>query len=124
MVFTWYCLNRKNYIDPSIAYTSVTLTIILLLLIILYHVYTYTNLFSKVMKTKLGRKMDRLFEPDTGLEPKPRHKCYTPPPDDNSHRPGFDDRDLLDELDCPVYTIVTMIQCPSSDHLQWSPHSQ
>ena len=48
--------------------------------------------------------MDRLLELDTGPETKPRHKRYTPQPDGNSHCPRFDDHDLLDELDCPVYT--------------------
>ena len=103
VVFIWYCLSCKNYIDPSIAYTSVTITVIVLLLIILYHVYMYTSLFSIVKKTRFGRRVDRLFT-DTAPKPKPRQRHYSPsPPPDNSNC-RFDDCDLLDELDCPVYT--------------------
>jgi hypothetical protein len=100
-IFTWYALGKEQIHQEAIAYTSVTITIVVLLLIILYHVYTYTSLFSKVKKTKLGRKMDRFFT-DTDPKPKPRLRRYSPPPDDASLR--FDDRELLDELDCPVYT--------------------
>ena len=49
----------------------------------------------------LGRKIDRLFT-DTDPKPNPRLRRYSPPPDDDNHR--FDDHELLDELDCPVYT--------------------
>ena len=45
--------------------------------------------------------MDVLFT-DTNPKPKPRQHRYCPPPDDGNHR--FDDHELLDELDCPVYT--------------------
>ena len=99
-VFTWYYFS-KNYVDQAIAYTSVTTTITILLLIILYHVYTHTSLFSKVKKTKLGKKIDRLFI-DTDPKLKSRQRHYSPPPDDDN--PRLDDRELLDELDCPVYT--------------------
>ena len=63
--------------------------------------YTYTSLFSKLKKTNLGRKMYRLFA-DTDPKAKSRLHHYSPPPDNDNHR--FDDRELLDELDCPVYT--------------------
>jgi hypothetical protein len=97
-VFTWYYFS-KNHVDEAVAYTSIITTIIVLLLIILCHVYAYTSLFSKVKRTMLGRKMDRLFT-DTDPKPKPRLRRYSPPPDGDIHR--FDE--LLDELDCPVYT--------------------
>ena len=101
-IFISYALGKERIHQEVIAYTSVTITIVVLLLIILCHVYTYTSLFSKVKGMMLGRKIDRLFT-DTDPKPKPRLRCYSPPPnDDNSHR--FDDRELLDELDCPVYT--------------------
>ena len=79
MVFIWYCLSCKNYIDPSIAYTSVTITVIVLLLIILYHVYMYTSLFSIVKKTRFGRRVDGLFT-DTDPKPKPSQRHYSPSP--------------------------------------------
>ena len=100
-IFSWYSLGNEHNRQKAIAYTSVTITIILLLLIILYHVYTYTSLFSKVKRTKCGRRMDRLFT-DTDPRPKPRVCHLTPPHDDDFHR--FDDRDLLDDLDGPVNT--------------------
>ena len=45
--------------------------------------------------------IDRLFT-DTDPKPKPRQCRYIPSSYDDNHR--FDDRELLDELDCPVYT--------------------
>ena len=72
---------------------------LVLLVIILYHVYTYTGLFSKVKKTKFGAMMDRLFT-YSDQEPKPRQRRHSPPPDNDIHR--FDE--LLDQLDCPVNT--------------------
>ena len=98
-IFTWYYFSKQS-VDQAIAYTSVTITITVLLLIILYHLYTYTSLFSKVKKTKLGKNMDRYFT-DTDSEPQ---QCYNAPPDDEDYMHRCDDRQLLDELDCPVYT--------------------
>ena len=102
-LFSWYSLDNEHNNDyqEAIAYTSVTITFLVLLLIILYHVYAYTGLFLKVKNTKFGEMIDRLFT-DTHPKPKPRQRCYSPPSDDDNHR--FDDRGLLDELDCPVYT--------------------
>ena len=101
-ISTWYSLGDKHSHQEAIAYTSVSITIFVLPLIILYHVYTYTRLFSKLKKTKFGRKMDRLF---TVSDPKPktRQRRYSPPPHDDNHS-RIDDREVLDELDCPVYT--------------------
>ena len=42
------------------AYTSVSITFFLLLMIIFYHVYAYTNVFSKVRDSKIGLKLDSL----------------------------------------------------------------
>ena len=97
----WYSLDNENKYQEAIAYTSVTITIILLLLIILYHVYTYTSLFSRMKETKLGRRMDQLFT-DTDPKAQPRVHQLTPPTDDNINQ--FDDRNLLNDLDIPVYT--------------------
>ena len=100
-IFSSYALGKEQIHQEVIAYTSVTITIVVLLLIILCHVYTYTSLFSKVKRTMLSRKIDRLFT-YTDPKPKPRLRRYSPPPDDDNHR--FDDRELLDDLNCPVYT--------------------
>ena len=97
----WYFLDNDNKYQEAIAYTSVTIPIILLLLIILYHMYTYTSLFSRVKETILGRRMNRLF---TYTDPKAQSRVrqLTQPTDDDINR--FDDRNLLDDLDVPVYT--------------------
>ena len=109
-IFTSYALGEERIHQEAIAYTSVTITIIVLLLIILYHVYTYTSLFSKIIKTMLGRKMDRLFT-DTDPKPKPRLCRYSPPPDDDdNHR--FNDCELLDELDSCDYDDTTPLFRP------------
>ena len=94
--FTWYSLDNPGSNKEAAAYTSVILTFIILLLIIIYHVYTYTTLFSKVKMTKLGRMIDRQF---TDADPKPKPKS-SPPPDDDIHR--FNE--LLDMIDRPVNT--------------------
>ena len=47
--------------------------------------------------------MDGLFT-DTDSKPKSRLHWYSPPPNDDADNHRFDDRELLDELDCPVYT--------------------
>ena len=52
VIFTWYSLNSPASGREAAAYTSVIITFIALLLIILYHVYTYTSVFSKIYKTK------------------------------------------------------------------------
>ena len=97
--FTWYSLANPASNHKAAAYTSVILEFTVLLLTILYHVYTYTTVFSKVKKTKFGRMIDGL---STETQPKPnsRRRRFSPPPDDDIHR--FDE--LMDELDCPVYT--------------------
>ena len=49
--FTWYCLGECRS-RKAAAYTSVSITFIALLFIILYHVYTYTSVFSKIKNTR------------------------------------------------------------------------
>ena len=97
-IFTWHTLDDPNRNKKAAAYTSVIITFIVLLLIILYHVYTYTTVFSKIKKTKPGRMIHRLFT-DTDPKPKPK-RHWSPPPDDDIHR--FDE--LLDMIDRPVNT--------------------
>ena len=97
VIFTWYSLDSPASTQKAAA-TSVIITFIVLLLIILYHVYTYTSVFSKIYKTKPCRMIDRLFT-DADPKPKPEHH-WSPPPDDDIHR--FNE--LLDVIDCPVNT--------------------
>ena len=100
IIFTWYSLDSPASNQKAAAYTSVATTFIALLLIILYHVYTYTSVFSKIQETKFGGMIDRLFT-DADPKPKPeRHSDWSPPPDDDIHR--F--YELLDEIDRPVNT--------------------
>ena len=54
--FMWYCLGECRNKD-AVAYTSVIITFITLLFILLYHVYTYTTVFSKIKQTKLVNNM-------------------------------------------------------------------
>ena len=98
LTFTWYSLDKPNYNQEAAAYTSVIIAFIVLVLIILYHVYTYTTVFSKIKKTKPGKMIDRLFT-DTNPKLKPKHH-WSPPPDDDIHR--FNE--LLDMIDRPVNT--------------------
>ena len=98
-IFTWFSLSNKRINQEIVAYTSVIITIVILLLIVLCHVYTYTKVFSKVKKTKLGKTIDRLFT-ETPSKPDPKRQHHTQSPDNDIHR--FDE--LLDELDCPVVT--------------------
>ena len=98
VIFTWYSLDSPASNREAAAYTSVIITFIVLLLIILYHVYTYTSVFSKIHKTKLGGMINRLF---TDAYPKPKpERHWSPPPDDDIHR--FNE--LLDVIDRPVNT--------------------
>ena len=98
-IFTWHSLGKPNGNQEAAAYTSVIIIFIVLLLIILYHVHTYTTVFSKIKKTKPGGMIDRLFT-ETDPKPNPRLRRWSQPPDDDIHR--FDE--LLDELDCPINT--------------------
>ena len=98
MTFTWYSLDSPASSREAAAYTSVIITFIALLLIILYHIYTYTSVFSKIHKTKLGGMINRL---STDIDPKPNsERHWSPPPDDDIHR--FNE--LLDVIDHPVNT--------------------
>ena len=96
--FTWYCLGECRN-KKAAAYTSVSITFIALLFIILYHIYTYTTIFSKVEKIKAENYMiDKLFTA-SAPKPKPESHCSAPP-DDDIHR--FNE--LLDIIDRPVNT--------------------
>ena len=98
VTFTWYSLDSPDSDREAAAYTSVIISFIALLFIILYHVYTYTSVFSKIHKTKLGGMIDRLF---TDADPKPKPECHwSPPPDDDIHR--FNE--ILDVIDRPINT--------------------
>ena len=98
VIFTWYSIDSPDSNREAAAYTSVIITFIALLLIIFYHVYTYTSVFSKIHKTKLGKMIDGLI---TDTDPKPKPECHlSPPPDDDIHR--FNE--ILDVIDRPVNT--------------------
>ena len=99
--FTWYSLGKPhgNQLQEAAAYTSVMTTFTALLIITLGHVYAYTNAFSKLKETKLGRSIKQLFT-DTDPNPNPRQCRCSPRPDDDIRRLD----DLLDDLDGPVNT--------------------
>ena len=94
-VFTWYSLDKQNRLKAqnAVAYTSVVSAFIVLLLVILYHVYTYTPLFSKFEKTKVCKLMFEKLHSRIHKSPQ-----SSPPPDDDNHR--FNE--LLDIIDYPV----------------------
>ena len=104
-IFTWYSLDSPASNQEAAAYTSVTITFIALLLIILYHIYTYTSVFSKIKTTKLGRRIDRLFT-NADPKPKPERRRWSSPPDDDIHR--FNE--LLDAIDRPANTYDYNVQ--------------
>ena len=99
LTFTWYSLGKPYGNQVAAAYTLVIITFIVVLLIILYHVYTYTEIFSKVKKIRPGGVIDWLFT-ETDPKPKPKHHL-SPPPDDDSHQ--FNE--FLDIMYYPVNTI-------------------
>ena len=94
-VFTWYSLSNTNRDQKGVAYTSVIISFVVLLLIVLYHIYTFTSVFSKIKKTSFGKILDRQF-----VESNQAGRHETLPPDDDIHR--FNE--LLDTIDRPVNT--------------------
>jgi hypothetical protein len=96
--FTWYCLGECRNKEAA-SYTSVVITFILLMLIILYHIYTYTTVFSKIKKTKPIIMINGLLTNAEEPKCKPRIQI-SPPPDNDIHRFG----ELLDLIDRPVNT--------------------
>jgi hypothetical protein len=100
--FTWYSLDNPDSNKEVAAYISVTITFPVLLVIILYHVYTYTSLFSKLKATKTYRMFaGRALK----FKPRQRHQGHPPPAGVDIH--GSNDRyeqpnDELDELFGPV----------------------
>ena len=97
-ILTWYSLTNTEINQKAVSYTSVIIAFIVLLLIILYHVFTYTPVFSKIKTTKTGRKINSLFTDNA--DQKPKLKLQNLPPDDDIHR--FNK--LLDMIDRPVNT--------------------
>ena len=94
--FTWYCLGECRN-KKAAAYISVSITFLVLLLIILYHVYTYTSVFSKIKQMKFVRKSKKLI---TSAVSKNQKKVNLPLGNDDSH--GL--HDLLDIIDRPINT--------------------
>ena len=95
-IFTWYSLSNANLSQRAIAYISILVAIFILVLTILYHVYTYTQLFSVLKKTRPFQMIHR-FLIKTDKEAR-RHLSL--PPDNDIHR--FNE--LLDIIDRPVNT--------------------
>ena len=85
VLFTWYTLDGQDRDKEAVAYTSVSITFALLLLVVLYHVYTYTTLFSKLKRLKFCMTIDELFA-DTDPEKNRRLPHMVPPSDDDIHR--------------------------------------
>ena len=111
-IFTWYSLDEPNSDKGAAAFTSVTATIVVTIFIILYHMYTYTQLFSNIKKTKFGGIIDKLLT-DTVADTKvKRERRWSQPPDDDIHR--FNE--LLDMIDRPVdsddYTLKIELRKP------------
>jgi hypothetical protein len=99
-IFIWYSLDDSDSnLKETVPTISVIITFIALLFIFLYHVYSYTTIFSRIKKRKPGRMLDRLFV-DGDRSSKPQ--CHwISPPDDDIHR--FNE--LLDIIDRPVNTM-------------------
>lgn len=91
-VFTWFSLGKKDKAQKAVAYTSIATTFVVLLLIILYHVYTYTPLFSKLEKAK---NFGVMFEKLHSRTHKTRKS--SPPPDDDNH---------IDSMNCWISSIT------------------
>ena len=81
-VFTWYSLSSANINQKAVAYTSVLSTFIILKFIILYHVYTYTRVFSKLKKINIHRIINKF---KVGPTIRTIHN-WRPPSGDNRHR--------------------------------------
>ena len=60
-VFTVYSLSGTKINQKRVAYTSVLSVFTVLVLIILYHVYTYTSIFSKAKKMDFSRVVVNKF---------------------------------------------------------------
>jgi hypothetical protein len=107
--FTWYSLDNPDSNKEVAAFISVTITFPVLLVIILYHVYTYSSLFSKLKATKTYRMLAGCTRTALKLKPQQRHQGH-PPPGIYIH--GANDRYLqpndgyqqLDDLFGPVNT--------------------
>ena len=93
--FTWYCLGQYRN-KKAAAYTSVSITFIILLFIILYHVYTYTSVFSKIKNTRTMKMLKKIFLTSAN---DPNMELNLPPIDDVH---GL--HDLLNDINRPVNT--------------------
>ena len=85
---TWYTIDKGkgDIYNTAIAYTSVVTTCLLLLVIILYHMSTYTSMFSKIYKTKFGQNLNFGNICKIAAEQKAKAKYPSPPLDKNSNR--------------------------------------
>ena len=93
-IFTGYSLSNPDISQATVASISVLSAFFIMLLIILYHLYTYTMIFSILKKIKSFRMAHTLFTRND--QDARRHLSL--PPDDDIHR--FNE--LLDIIDHPV----------------------
>ena len=98
-VFTSYSLDKLDSNREAAAFISVEISLVSLLLIVIYHMYTYTIIFSKFKGTKAGRMVDRLLT-ESETKQKTNHCQLDAPHDNDIHR--FNE--LLDIIDRPVNT--------------------
>ena len=93
-IFIWTSLSNYNtgFNQEPVTYISVITTFIVLLLIILYHIYAYTALFSKLHKTKFGKRLDKSFTSHS----KPKSKAHA--------LQSSDDNELLEMVYRPINT--------------------
>ena len=92
--FTWYCLEEWRNKNAA-AYISVIVMFIVLLLIILYHIHTYTTVFSEVKGTKPVNKLKELI---TSVAKDQKKEVNLPPKDTHGRH------DFLNIIDRPVNT--------------------
>ena len=95
-IFTWYSLSNTSINQKAVAYVSILSTFFVMLLIIFCHVYTYTQIFINVKKTRPFRRICTFLTRNNQALSRPKSL----PPDDDIHR--F--TELLDIIDRPVNT--------------------
>ena len=60
--FSWYSLETDQLTRAAVAYTSVSITFVLLVVVLFYHIYEYTNVFSKLPVSFNFQRIKLLFQ--------------------------------------------------------------